>query len=76
MIWFQLVFFNIMVFIIVSSVTLKIPVFKEIDTALAVQLFELLKCYIAATIVELLGMLMFILHYVFSEYRFMKLLKI
>lgn len=65
-IWFQLLFFNIVVGVIVSSVTLKFSVFREIDTELAIQLFEFLKYYISATIVELLGMLGFILHYVFS----------
>lgn len=74
-IWFQLVFFNIVVLLIVASVTMKAPIFKDIDTELAIQLFDFLKYYISATIVELLGMLVFILHYVFSPHKKMKLLK-
>lgn len=74
-IWFQLLFFNLMVFLIVSSVTLKIPFFREIDTELAIELFDFLKYYIGATIVELLGMLVFILHYVFSPYKILEKLK-
>lgn len=71
-IWFQLVFFNIIIFMIVAAVTAETQIFKDIDTELAIQLFEFLKYYISATIVELLGMLVFILHYVFSGFKFMK----
>lgn len=74
-IWFQLLFFNLMVLLIVSSVTLKIPFFKDIGTELAMELFDFLKYYIGATIVELLGMLVFILHYVFSPYKILEKLK-
>lgn len=74
-IWFQLLFFNLIVFLIVSSVTLRIPFFKEIDTELAIKLFDFLKYYIGATIVELLGMLVFILHYVFSPYKLLEIFK-
>ncbi len=71
-IWFQLVFFNIIILAIVLAVTSKIPLFKDIDIELSIQLFGFLKYYISATIVELLGMLVFILHYVFSDIRFGK----
>lgn len=74
-IWFQLIFFNIVVLLIVSSITIKIPFFKEIETNLSIRLFEFLKYYIGATIVELLGMLVFILHYVFSPYKLLEILK-
>lgn len=74
-IWFQLLFFNLIVLLIVSSVTLKIPFFKSINTELAIELFEFLKYYISATIVELLGMLAFILHYVFSPHKLLEILK-
>lgn len=66
--WVQLVFFNIVVVVIVLSVTIKVGIFKVINNKLASLLFEFLKYYISATIVELLGMLVFILHYVFSKY--------
>lgn len=74
-IWVQLVFFNIVVFTIVLSVTSKFRVFKIIDTELSIQLFQFLKYYVSATIVELLGMLVFILHYVFSDFRITEPLK-
>lgn len=67
-IWVQLIFFNIVVLLIVLSVTSDIIFFKTIDNDLATLLFSFLKYYISATIAELLGMLVFILHYVFSKY--------
>lgn len=67
-IWIQLIFFNIVVVFIVLSVTSNITIFKVVDNDLATLLFDFLKYYISATIVELLGMLVFILHYVFSKY--------
>lgn len=67
-IWAQLIFFNIVVLLIVLSVTSDIMFFKIIDNDLATLLFSFLKYYISATIAELLGMLVFILHYVFSKY--------
>lgn len=68
-IWFQLFFFNIIVLLIVLSVTSDFPFLKNIDNNKATLLFNFLKYYITATIVELLGMLSFILHYVFSKYK-------
>ncbi|MDE7446260.1 MAG: hypothetical protein K2N15_11265 [Lachnospiraceae bacterium] len=67
-IWIQLIFFNIVVVFIVLSATSNIAIFKVVDNDLATLLFDFLKYYISATIVELLGMLVFILHYVFSKY--------
>lgn len=68
-IWFQLLFFNIVVLAIVLSVTTNIPIFREIEKDLYVQMFEFLKYYIGATIVELLGMLVLILKFVFSRFK-------
>lgn len=68
-IWIQLIFFNIIVLFIVLSVTSTLPWLREIDNELANLLFDFLKYYISATIVELLGMLVFILHYVFSKFH-------
>lgn len=73
-IWFQLVFFNIIILIIVLAVTSKAPFFKDIDIELSIRLFDFLKYYISATIVELLGMLVFILHYVFSKFSWSEIL--
>lgn len=67
-IWAQLIFFNFVVLVIILSVTSNISYFKTIDNDLATLLFGFLKYYISATIAELLGMLVFILHYVFSKY--------
>lgn len=74
-IWFQLISFNVIVFTIVLAVTSSFSCFKNIDIELSIQLFDFLEYYIKATIVELLGMLVFILHYVFSDFRFAKSLK-
>lgn len=71
-IWIQLIFFNIMVLLIVLSVISNSTYFKTIDNDLATLLFSFLKYYISATIAELLGMLVFILHYVFSKYSGME----
>ena len=67
-IWIQLIFFNTIVLLIVLSVTVKVGIFKNINNDLATLLFDFLKYYISVTIAELLGMLVFILHYVFSKY--------
>lgn len=66
--WVQLLFFNIIVLSIVLSIIVNFGFFKTIDNELATILFDFLKYYISATIAELLGMLVFILHYVFSKY--------
>lgn len=66
-IWVQIIFFNIIVLFIVAAVILNIPIFKKIDNDLAKLLFDFLKYYIGATIVELFGMLVFVLHYAFSD---------
>lgn len=71
-IWVQLIFFNIIVLLIVLSVTSDIKYFKTIDNDLATLLFSFLNYYISATVAELLGMLVFILHYVFSKYSGME----
>lgn len=73
-IWFQLIFFNIIILIIVLAVTSNFSFFRNIDSQMSIQLFEFLKYYISATIVELLGMLIFILHYVFSDSRLSEIL--
>lgn len=73
-IWVQLVFFNSIVFIIVVSVTVKLGIFKDVTDNVATLLFDFLKYYISVTIVELLGMLVFILHYVFSKYSGMEII--
>ena len=66
-IWVQLFFFNIVVALIVASVTIECSIFKETSVETSKVLFEFLKYYIGATIVELFGMLVFVLHYAFSE---------
>ena len=68
-IWFQLLFFNIVVLVIVLSVTTDIQIFKDMGEDLSIQLFDFLKYYIGATIIELLGMLVLILKFVFSKFE-------
>ena len=72
MIWIQLIFFNIVVILVVSSVIFKKPFFNEFNKELAPEVFGFLKYYISATIAELLGMRWFILHYVFSPHKILK----
>lgn len=69
LIWFQLVFFNIIVFLILASVVFNFPVFNSLDKEATSILLDFLKYFIGATIVELLGMLSFVIGFVFSRYR-------
>ena len=66
-IWVQIFFFNIIVALIVASVTIEWTFFKETSVEMSKVLFEFLKYYIGATIIELFGMLVFVLRYAFSE---------
>jgi len=70
----QLIFFSLIVGLIVASVTIEHDYFKTPD-ALAALLFDFLEYYISATIVELLGMYAFILHYVFSDRKISDIFK-
>ena len=69
LIWIQLIFSNILVIIIILSLSTNIPIFKPMTGSATTLLVEFLKYYIGATIVELLGMLFFILRFLFNEKR-------
>lgn len=64
----QLGVFNFVIVFIVAAVVTNFSFFRILEHKIIQSLFDLLKYYISATIVELLGMLVFILHYVFSKY--------
>lgn len=63
----QLVFFNIVVGFMLSSITLQFSLFKNIDYKTTELILDFLKYYISASIVELLGMLLFIIKNVFDS---------
>lgn len=69
LIWIQLVFSNILVILIILSLSTNISIFKLMTGSTTTLLVEFLKYYIGATIVELLGMLFFILRFLFNEKR-------
>lgn len=61
----QLLFFDIVVFFVVSSVIVKDPFFNLPDKELSVEMFRFLMYYIGVTMVELIGMLWLILRHGF-----------
>lgn len=63
----QLIFFNVVVAFVVASITVEHSFLKELDIKIISEMLDFLKYYIGATIVELLGMLLFIMRYVFSD---------
>lgn len=67
LIWIQLIFSNILVILIILSLSANIPFFKTMAGSTITLLVQFLKYYIGATIVELLGMLFFILRFLFNE---------
>ena len=64
LIWFQLIFFNLVIIFVISSLVFNCTFFKS---DIPMELLSFLKYYISATIVELLGMLWFVMKYVFKE---------
>lgn len=63
----QLIFFNAVVVYVVLSLTSKWAIFKNLDAKTTSETLSFLKYYIGATVVELLGMLLFITRYVFTD---------
>ncbi len=63
----QLVFFNVVVGFMLSSITIENPMFKNINSETTELILDFLKYYVSATIVELLGMLLFIIKNVFDS---------
>lgn len=69
LIWVQLIFFNVIVFLVVSSIVFDIGFIKNLDINTSSAILDFLKYYISVTIVELLSMLFFIMKYVFNDYK-------
>ncbi len=67
LIFFQLVFFNIVVFMVLAIFSIDCPYLKDIPETTKSILLDFLKYYISATIVEMLGMLFFILRFYFPQ---------
>ena len=63
----QLVFFNAVVVFVVMACTTKMEFFKNLSVGEITEVLGFLKYYIGATVVELLGMLLFIIRYVFTD---------
>ncbi len=68
----QLVFFNAIVAYVIIAFTTKISWVKNLKVDVITAILDFLKYYIGATVVELLGMLLFIIRYVFSDTKFKK----
>lgn len=62
----QMIFFNLIVGYVIASISLDINWFKSLEISFVSEMLSFLKYYIGATVVELLGMLFFIIRYVFS----------
>ena len=67
LIWVQLIFFNLIVFLVVSSIVFDCNFIKDLDMDTSGAILDFLKYYISVTIVELLSMLFFIMQYVFND---------
>lgn len=67
LIWVQLIFFNLVVFLVVSSIVFDCQFIKDLDENISGAILDFLKYYISVTIVELLSMLFFIMKYVFNN---------
>ena len=63
----QLVFFNYIVWLIIHAVIFQNDVYRQLRVEESANLLSFLKYYISATVVELLGMLFFIVRYAFSK---------
>ena len=67
LIWVQLIFFNLIVFLVVSSIVFDCSFIKNLDMDTSGTILDFLKYYISVTIAELLSMLFFIMKYVFNN---------
>lgn len=63
----QLVFFNYIVWLIIHAVITQDGIYRHLLVEESANLLSFLKYYISATVVELLGMLFFIVRYAFSK---------
>ena len=67
LIYIQLIFFNIIVLIMLSSVIFNFSFFRVIDAKMTELILDFLKYYVSATVVELLGMFLLIIKNVFDS---------
>lgn len=67
----QLFYFNLVVYHIVSAIIVKSERYNSLSPQVIDNLLSFLKYYISVTVVELLGMLAFIVHYAFSKVSFL-----
>ncbi len=63
----QMIFFNLVVVLLLATVVLDLPYLKSMSIETVTALLDFLKYYISATIVELLGMLLFIVRNLFNS---------
>lgn len=62
----QLIFFDYVVYLVIDSIISKNDMLRHLTSMEISYLLSFLKYYISATVVELLGMLFFIIRYAFS----------
>lgn len=63
----QLLFSDFFILIIVLGIILDLPFIKDFDSDIFFKLIDFLKYFIGATIVEMLGMLFFVIKFLFSN---------
>lgn len=69
LIWAQLIFFDMVVILILLPIIFRFSVFANLNDNTISLLLNFLKYFIGATIVELLGMLLFVVKFVFTKYN-------
>lgn len=69
LIWTQLIFFDLVVILILLPIIFRNDFFYNLSDNTISLLLDFLKYFIGATIVELLGMLFFVVKFVFSKYN-------
>ncbi len=63
----QIAFMSFIILLVVANITLKIPIFKDLNNESLRLVIGLLKYFISATIVEIVGMLFFIVKSLFPR---------
>lgn len=63
----QLFFMNVVVIVIVLWVVLELPFLRAVENNTLTILVDMMKYYITAVLVELLGGIIYIVHNVFSD---------
>lgn len=63
----QIGIFDFIIIFILCIISLKSKIFKDLDREIMINLFEFLKYFIGATVLQLLGMLVLILKFAFKK---------